>query len=226
MAKKKYSRKELLKDTDEFVSLSSRALTFLTTHTRQLQTIGIAIGILIVLYMAVNTYFRYVNKKGHDAYNTAFLLAAKNLNPEAKPEDLKKVESLFTKVIDDHGLSKASRLALPQVAYTKFTEKQYDDAIAFYKKFLKKVSGDAAYESLANLALAACYEAKGDLKTAMTYLNPVVKAPEHPFKETAMLSLARLYRLDNNPEKAKEILEDFVENYTDSPFLSLAKAQL
>ena len=41
-----------------------------------------------------------------------------------------------------------------------------------------------------------------------------------------MLSLARLYRLDKQSQKEKEILESFVEAYPDSPFLPMVKARL
>jgi hypothetical protein len=41
-----------------------------------------------------------------------------------------------------------------------------------------------------------------------------------------MLSLARLYRLDNDPENSEEILKEFVDKYEASPFHSMAKAHL
>jgi len=40
------------------------------------------------------------------------------------------------------------------------------------------------------------------------------------------LSLARLYKLANQNEKAKETLEKFVESFQNSPFFPLAKAYL
>ena len=226
MAAKKYNRKELLKGPDEFMTLSARALNFLSVHTRHLKIIGTVIGILVVLYLAGNTYLDYVNKKGYEAYNKAYQASVNTLKPDVKSEDLEKAETLFAQVKDDHGLSKASRLALPQLAHIKFLEKKYDEAIALYEKFLEKVSGDKAYAPLAHMALASCYEAKGDVKAAMDLLNPVINAPDHPFKEPAMLSLARLYKLDQKPEKAKEIIKEFVETFKESPFLPVAKTYL
>ena len=79
---------------------------------------------------------------------------------------------------------------------------------------------------MTNLALAACFEAKGDLKTATEILIPVIEIPDSSFSDPAMLSLARLYRLDNTPEKAREVLNEFVEQHVDSPLLPFAKAQL
>ncbi|MCK5723655.1 MAG: tetratricopeptide repeat protein [Gammaproteobacteria bacterium] len=223
---KKTSRKELLKGTDEFLTFSSKAVNFITTHLRELKYAGFAIAIIVVAYLGVTTYLRYVNKNGQNAYNTAYQTLTKEMKPDANPDNLRKSEELFIKVTDDYGLSKVARLALPQIAYLKFLDKKYDEAIVLYRKFLDKVSGNTEYELMANLALAACFEAKGDLKTAMETLIPVVETPDNSFREPAMLSLARLYRLDNRPEKAREILNEFVEQHADSPLLPFAKAQL
>lgn len=223
---KKTTRKELLKGTDEFLTFSSKAVNFITTHLRELKYAGIVIAILVVAYLGVTTYLRYVNKNGQNAYNTAYQTLTKEMKPDANPDNLRKSEELFIKVTDDYGLSKVARLALPQIAYLKFLDKKYDEAIVLYRKFLDKVSGNTEYELMTNLALAACFEAKGDLKTAMETLIPVVEVPDNSFREPAMLSLARLYRLDNRPEKAREILNEFVEQHADSPLLPFAKAQL
>ena len=223
---KKTTRKELLKGTDEFLTLSSKAFNFITTHLRELKYAGFAIAIIVVAYLGVTTYLRYVNKNGQNAYNTAYQTLTKEMKPDANPDNLRKSEELFNKVTDDYGLSKVARLALPQIAYLKFLDKKYDEAIVLYRKFLDKVSGNTEYELMANMALAACFEAKGDLKTAMETLIPVIEIPDNSFREPAMLSLARLYRLDNKPEKAREILNEFVEQHADSPLLPFAKAQL
>lgn len=226
MAKKKITRKELLKGTDEFLTFSGKAVNFISTHLRELKIVGLAIAFLAVAYLGITTYLNYVNKNGQNAYNEAYNTLVKEMRPDANTDNLRKSEELFKKVTDDYGLSKAARLALPQIAYLKFVEKKYDEAIVLYQKFLDKVSEDTEYKFMANLALAACFEAKGDLKTAIDALIPVVEPPDNSLSEVAKLSLARLYRLDSKPDKAKEILKGFIEEYTDSPFLPLAKAFL
>jgi len=223
---KKISRKELLKGTDEFLTFSGKAVNFMTTHQRELKYAGVVIAILVVAYLGITTYLRYVNKNGQNAYNTAYQTLTKEMKPDANPDNLLKSEELFNKVTDDYGLSKVAQLALPQIAYLKFLDKKYDDAIGLYQKFLDKVAGNTEYELMTNLALAACYEAKGDLKSATEILVPIIEIPDSSFSEPAMLSLARLYRLDNKPEKAREVLNKFVEQHGDSPLLPFAKAQL
>ena len=69
-----------------------------------------------------------------------------------------------------------------------------------------------------------CYEEKGELDEAMGTLEHIRSGPNDFIKEQAMLSMARIYRLKNEENKSNEILEEFTETFTTSPFLPLARA--
>lgn len=226
MAKKKVTRKALLKEPDEFLTLSARVAIFVREHSQQFTYLGVAVAAAILIYLGINTFMGHINEKGQSAYNTAFYALAKNTDPETAPKDLKESAELFQQVIDKYGLSKVSRLALPELAYLKVLEKKYDEAISLYERFLNEVSDYAPYQSLARLALAACYEAKGDMEKAIQTLNQITAGPDDLFKEEAMLSLARVYRLADQKDKSKEVLQEFVEKYENSPHLPLAKTHL
>jgi len=228
VAKKKVSRKELLKGPDEFLTFSSRVAEFVSTHQQQLKYVGIAIVVMVISYLAVHAWIASVNEEGQTAYNAAAQsLLNVGMKLDLDPSELQKTGELFAEVIENQGMSKTARLALPQAAYVKFLEKDYSKAITLYRRFLDEVRGDTQYEFLTSLALAACYEAKGELKTAIETLTPLVETDsDTPFRESAMWRLARLYRLDNRPEKAEEILKEFVANYADSPLHAMAKANL
>ena len=226
MARKKISRKALLKEPDEFLSFSTRAVNFFNAHLREIQYIGFAIGIVVIAYLAGYAYLRSVNKNAQHAYNIAYYTFTQNLKEGLTPEKLRESEILFKEVVDEYGLSRVARLAFPNMAYAKFFEKRYDEAIDLYKRFIKKVSGNAQYESLAYLAIAGCHEAKGELQEAADTLSPIVERPDDPFRELAMFKLSRIYRLSGKPEKEKEILTKFVQEYGGSPFVPMAKARL
>jgi tetratricopeptide (TPR) repeat protein len=170
-------------------------------------------------------YLRHVNKEGQEIYNHGYYALTEFLKPEGKVEEMQQSETYFEKVMDQYGLSKAARLALPNAAFIKFLENQYDEAIEFYRKYLEQ-SQDKEYESLTRLALSACYEAKGELQLARETLAPIVEGPDDGLKEIALLSMARLYRLDSQNEKAKKILQEFVEKFENSSFQPFAKARL
>lgn len=227
MAKKKLSRKELLKNTDEFLTLSGKVVLYFNQHTRQLRLIGIAVVAIAVFYLAIWGYIKHTNKMGQEAYNVAYNTLVQSLQHEKADKDgIKRSETLFEAVISDYGMSKAADLALAQVGHVKFTNKQYDDAIDYYDKFSTKASDNEAYETLTLLALAACHEAKGEMKKAAGILDGIIETSDNPFRENAMLNLERIYRLGNQPEKADKILKTFAKEYANSPFYPMVKARI
>jgi predicted negative regulator of RcsB-dependent stress response len=227
MAKKKLSRKELLKNTDEFLTLSGKVALYLKEHMRQVRLVGIGVVVIAVAYISVWGYMKHTNQKGQAAYNVAYDTLVQSLQNEDADEDgIKKSEGLFEAVISDYGMSKAADLALAQVGHAKFRDEKYDDAIDYYEEFSSKASDNEAYETLTLLALAACHEAKGEMKKAAGILDGIMENPDNPFRENAMLNLERIYRLDNQPEKANEILKTFAKEYGNSPFFPMVKARI
>jgi len=227
MAKKrKIKRKELLKEPDEFLTLSSRFFNWVTTHQRHLAYVGIVVAGLFVLYMAGYFYYRHVNKEAQGRYNEAYELLASSMKPDAKLKSWEKTEDLFMEIINKYSLSKVSRLALPQAAYAAYRQKKYDEAIGLYKKFLAKMGQEADYRMLTQMALAACYEEEKDYGRSIQLLEPISQEKANPFRELAMIGLARVYRLADRKEDAMRTLKVFVVQFPDSPFLPIVKALL
>jgi TolA-binding protein len=226
MAKEKVTRKELLKSPDEFLTVSGRVILYVKEHAKPFKVTGYVLVGAALVYLGASYYFNYANKKGQEAYDAAYEEVIKIKEIKADDEAVKKSEELFKKVITDHGLSKASRLASPQVAHLKFLEKKYDEAIQLYQAYLKEVPENSVYQSLALMALAASYEGQGDFGKAIETLQRILSSSESSFKEQATLHLARVYGLSKQPDKAKETLKEFIERYKNSPFLSMAKARL
>ncbi|MBN2125054.1 MAG: tetratricopeptide repeat protein [Deltaproteobacteria bacterium] len=226
MIRPKTTRKELLKSPDEFLSLSERTALFVREHSRQFSYLGIGIAAALFLYLAGTTYLGYVNRKGQEAFNTAYRSMSKAMEPSGNQEDLDRTRELFAQVASEYGLSKASRLVPPEMAYIRFREKNYDEAIALYGKFLKDVPRDSPYQGLGELALAACYEEKGDFAKSVETLKQILARPKGLFHEQAMLSLARVYRLAHEEQKANETLKEFLRKFAGSSFVGIARAQL
>lgn len=222
MAKKKISRKEMLKKPDEFISFTTKAIIFVKGHKRLFDYLGTAVLGAILIYIGIYAYMRHINKKGQEAFNAAFYAAFYNSGSEEDQQDPQKTEELFSNIIEKYGLSKAAKLALPELAYSKFEQKQYDEAIAIYEEYLDNVSEEGPYRSLARLALSTCYEQKGDYEKAIESLENIMQGPDDYIKEQAMLNMSRIYRLEGNQDKAQEVLNQFKEKFPDSVFYDMA----
>lgn len=226
MAKKKLTRKELLKSPDEFLTLSSRVGNFVKAHARLFQSVGIGIVCIILIYLGINTYINRVNKKGQEAFNAALASFADQVADIGKTGNLKKTAVDFKAVENKYGRARVSRLVPPELAYINYLEKDYGKAIPLYQEYLKGLPQHSPYRSLARLALAACYEEKAEYARAAEALNTVLAAPSDTFKAQAMLSLARVYRLEGKVKESKKILTEFLVKYKNSPYAPLAKAHL
>ena len=79
----KITRKELLKKPDEFITFSSRVIVFAREHSRQFTYLCIIVVGLFLIYIGINTYKKYINKKGQDSYNMAYYTILKNMLQQA-----------------------------------------------------------------------------------------------------------------------------------------------
>jgi len=226
MAKKRITRKELLKKDDEFISLSNRVAQYVSAHAKQIQYIIVIIMILVVIVIGISLYFRHLNKKALAAYNLTYKTLVSDLSPETAQHNIKRSITELDKLIKEYGWTKMATLAIPQLAYLKFGEGKYDEAISLYQTYLKRDKSSSIYPSMAHFGLAAAYEAKGEYQSAISHLKKIVDDENNFLKEEAMFSLGRVYALSGQQEMSREIFKDFVNQFKESPLLPLAKANL
>ncbi len=227
MAKKKMSRKELLKGPDEFMTLSTQFLEYFKSHEQAFKVGGIALVVVAVIYGACHLWFASIDTAGQNAYNTAVQHLEKIEPKTDSLQDIKRLETRFTEIIENYGMSRAAFLALPQIARINSLQKDYGAAVSQYNEFLDEISGNTLYQTLTTLALAACLEAKGNINAAVETLTPLAETENNSaFKPVAMWHLARVYRLKGDPETSREIMQALVENHAGSAFYAMARARL
>ncbi len=184
--------------------------------------------IVLLIYAGIYGYFTYTNRKAESIYNSAIKLFSENLKKGLNDKKLDESLKMFKSIVKKYPLSRYSRLSMPFIGYLSFMKGNYEEAILYYDKFKKKIADSAKeYTCLSDISLASCYEGKKEYKKATRLLEDILKKdPDTPFKELILLSLERLYRLQNRKELAKKTIEEFIKEYPNSPFLYMAKARL
>jgi predicted negative regulator of RcsB-dependent stress response len=223
---KKTTRKDLLKSEDEFLSLSSRMLSFFNSHTRGLKIAGIVVAAIALIFLSTTAFFRHMNKKGQEAYNTAYVAMAEQIGPEMEPEKLSEVRSLFADVVENHGMSKVADLALPQLAFLNFIDGNYDEALRSYLDFKEKQDDESVFATLSSLGVAGCYEANEEPGKAIALLEPIAHDSNNRFRETALFTLIRLCRLADDDTRAAKLAAEFVKDFQGSSFEPIVKTYL
>lgn len=216
----------MLKKDDEFISLTSQAFNFVKGHKRLFDYLGTAVLGLIVIYMGIYAYISHVNKKGQEAFNKAFYAMNSQTGSDTADTSSANTEKMFNELIEDYGMSKAAKLALPELASAGFEQKKYDEAISLYEEYLDKISNNEPYASLARMALSTCYEQKGEYDRAVTSLEKIIEGPDDYIKEQAMLNLSRVYRLAGKQDKSNETITEFKKKFPKSVYFDIADSFL
>ncbi len=226
MAKKRITRKELLKKEDEFISFSNRVSQFIIAHAKALRYLAYSVALIIILVIGIGLYYRHLNKKALVAYNNAYKALVADSSADITQENIQRSIEELERLIREYGWTKMATLAIAQLAYLKFDQGKFDEAISLYQTYLEKERLGSIYRSMAHFGLAAAYEAKGEHQPAITSLMRIVDGENSFLKEEALFTLGRLYALSGQPEKSKEVFREFVAQFKGSTLLPLAKAQL
>ena len=227
MAKKRVTRKELLNKEDEFISLSTRIYRYVVEYRKQIQWGAICVVAIMLIILGISLYFRHLNKQALAAYNMAYKSLVSESSPQAAEErSIQRSTEELDRLIRKYGWTKVATLAIPQLAYLKFGQGKYEEAISLYETYLEKVKTDSIYRSMSYFGLAACYEAKGEHQSAIGYFNKIIENDATFLKEEAMFSLGRVYELSGRSELSKDTFRSFVSQFPQSPLLPLAKAHL
>ncbi len=118
------------------------------------------------------------------------------------------VAEAYLKVADTYPKSGAGARALLLAAGDFYTEGKYDLAKAQFDRFRREHS-KSPFIGQALLGLAACLDAQGKAREAMTaYQDVITRRPGENVVSQARFALARLHEAQNEPEKARNLYEE------------------
>jgi tetratricopeptide (TPR) repeat protein len=226
MAQKLKITKKMLKEPDEFISLSQRAFFFIDHHLKQ---IAIGGSIVLVLGVAIFLFYMWKNKQQDDA-NRRFALAVgayqktSSLFREAGSADNDK-ETLekFDEVAAKFPGTSSGRLALLYVGNIHLKSGDYEKAIKAYESFLEREGKEKMYRAFALEGLGYAYEGKKDFEKALAAYQKVTAMGEGFDRTSAYFSMGRC---NEKLGKNKEALENYRTYLKLSPKSQMANAAL
>ncbi|MFC1857100.1 tol-pal system YbgF family protein [Thermodesulfobacteriota bacterium] len=226
MTKKRVTRKQLLKEPDEFITFSGKLIRFGVENKVQ---IAVAFGIFFaLLFLIAGTRF-FSNR----AENKAFAMLEKSLvqyvtisKDRGAHEALREVEKNFREIFEKYSRKdggKVARLAYANICYQGGDP---DQAIDLYNKALGDFDDKPSLKNLALSGLAYCYEAKQDYPAAIKFFEMIASGPETILKDEALFNLGRLYVATGNKEKSVEAYKKIISEYSDSIYIELAREKV
>lgn len=222
-AAKKKTRKELLKEPDEFLTLSSRMIDWGTRHKSE---IGYAVLGVVVLAAVLSGYLFYSSRQEAKAASLLAQAFAKleQLGAE-KPKDqaVQEVAEDFRRIFNDYSGRAYGRVARLMYANLCYEIGDYPQAAELYKASLPGFADQPLIHVQILKSLGYTYEALQDTAAAVTYFEQAQAAGDQRLQDDVLFHLGELYARLGQKEKSAEAFRRILSEHADSIYANLAR---
>ncbi len=227
MAKKKIPRKQLLKEPDEFLTVSRRMFLYVMEHQNQ---VAGAIGGLLAI-MAVIAGIRYFSSQSE---NRAYARLGQTMekyetaikdNAKEPKKVYTEVQGEFQKFLDEYPGSGAAKFAKAAYADICYAAGESDKAIALYGEASAAFS-DPSLKNIVLSGLGYAYEQKKEYSAAVAYFEQITRGENAMMKDEAYFNLGRLYQQLGDKEKSRDAYKKLISDYADSMYIEVAKERV
>ena len=212
------ARKRELEQPDVVLSFLQRASLWVAGH--RLQT-AVAAGafIAVVVILAGATFFSSRAEK--KAFDRLTQIAPANAAAEAdQAADVAEQYRLLNKKYNGTVAGKIAGLKYADACYQN---KDYEKAIAAYRKALSDFDDVGFLKKLALTGLGYTYEAIGDDDQAVSCFTRILEDPQVVVKDEALFHLGRLYGRQGDVKNTREMFGRIVADYPDSLYADIAR---
>jgi tetratricopeptide (TPR) repeat protein len=223
MAKqKRVTRKQLLKEPDEFITTTGRIIRWTRQYTRQ---VAFAAGIFLMLLVVITGYRYFSNRSENKAFS---LLDQAVSNYEGKKTDLdvpaayEDAKENFETIIRKYDNTEGGKLAMVVFARMSYDANRVDRAIELYKAALVHFENDPTYKNFLWTGLGYAYEKKQDIRMAISYFEKIAGGEDPVVKDVALFNMGRLYQDLGETAKSMQAYERLTTEHTDSIYYQLA----
>jgi tetratricopeptide (TPR) repeat protein len=227
MAKKKrVTRKQLLREPDEFLTFSAKMIQFATENQKQISYALIGLLVVVLAFAAIRYFSNLSDRRAYAVFEEG-LVHYLSQAPGDKSSHFQGVaKEKFAQVLAEYSSTSAARLSLPLYADISYTEGSYDKAIELYQKALKAFSEEDSLRTLIWNGLAYAYEGKQEYSGAAECFRKITEFKGEFVKSDAYFNLGRMYEALGNREKALEAYDKVVKDYPESVHFQIAKEKV
>lgn len=217
MARSERIRRKDLRQPDEFLTFSRRALAYAEEHRT---TVFVASGALVVILVAVLAY-RGIRARQEDHAAKAYAQAHALLDDRRYPE----AATAFQEVVNGYGSTGYGVLAQLQAANALLLADRPGEATLAYQRFLDAGAPTDYLRQLALVRLGFAQEKNGKPGEAQAAYASAAEIAA-PFAEEALLGQARVVEQNGDAAKAKDLYGRFLEKYPTSERRAIVTARV
>ena len=226
MAKNKVTRKQLLKEPDEFLTLSARLIEYGVKNKRRIIWAGIGVLVLVVAIAGFRYHATRSEARSFTLLSQTMIKFAGLAKDKGPATAFLEVEGDFRSLIEKYGSTAGGKLARVMYADLSVQGGYPDTAIPLYKAALQDYEDQPAVRHSILLSLAYALEAKKEYAAATDYLETLAADKGAVGADEAAYNLGRLYELMGEAGKSRAMYEKVLADYPDFVYADLIRAKL
>ena len=223
MAKKRVTRKQLLKEPDEFITTTGQLISWAKENAKAL---GIGSALFFAVIIAVSIYV-FVNEKRTTAAHLMFGQAVMKYQTEAGTKDglsaMTAVSGDFDALIDAYAGLSAGKLGRLFYGHMGTMADDYDKAIEYYQRALDDYGFDASLGNIIHNGLASAYQQKGDYPNAVQHYRKIADSRGSVLKDAALFNLGKLLGQLGKQEESRQAYQRLKDEFPESTYAGIAR---
>ena len=212
---KKLRHKDL-KQPDEFISLSTRAIAWAQKNQT---TVLIAVGVAVAAVLIAAGVRWYVHSRAEAAARQFY-----GANELFKREQWDQAQTDFAKLASSYGGTAYGNLAQLYAGRAALNASKPGDAVPFLTEFVA-AAPSPALEQIGRVALARALAETSNVAGAREQLDRAILM-DGPLVPEARMRLARIEETDGSKEKAIELYKQYLTDEPDGAAAPLARTRL
>jgi tetratricopeptide (TPR) repeat protein len=225
MAKNRIKRKQLLKEPDEFLTISDKLIGWAKDHTRSVIWAGAALLVLVIGFSS----YAYVHKRQANAAEIMLGQAVAKYQSALEAKDavaaMAAVKGDFDTLIASYGKLPGGRLGNLIYGHICLAGQAFDDAIAHYSAALSYYGAESALGNIILNGLGTAYLQKGEYPAAVEQFKKMVANTSTVLKDNALFNLGYLYKQLGQAEESQKAYQQLSTDFPQSMYAALAKEE-
>lgn len=226
MAKKRVTRKQLLKEPDEFITFTGKLIQFGRQHEKGLTYAACAFFIIIIAVAAFRFFGNRAENTASDLLSQAMQKYETLRNDADAAKAFAETRSDFENILEKYASRHAGKMAGVIYANLCYDAGETDAAIEFYEKALSDIAEQGGYRNLVLSSLGYAYEQKQDIQKAVTYFERIANSDNPVAQDVALFNLGRLYAELGDADKSRTAYGRLVSEFQESVYYELVNEKL
>ena len=226
MAKGSVTRKQLLKEPDQFITFSGKLIAFGRSH---LKTILISAGGFLALILAVAVIGQVSNRNESNASRKVEQALAK-YSAALRDTDAKtahdRAKDDFTEIFDRYGSKSAAKIARIVYGDISYNAGDAETAIAMYTQALADLGDASSLKNIVLSGLGHAYLLNGSHADAIRCFEQLSRDEEMTMKRGALFNLAWLYDATGEKEKSRATYETLLADFPNTMYGDLVREKI